>query len=487
MNPCLLTLLTLIGQDLTRQQVDPPKLLPLVLPIEADTFVEGQWVEVIYAAQPDGDAIHVEPGERVWQIQDDLILMLGATGSPLPPSVTARASAFLWIENDQVRWGPIQIFPRRDTIDLDRDHMASQLKAGVPGLGATYLTQVAHYLAGNLASLDLVGDSYSVTGNGTVIDANGDWVGGRLIPDIPGDCVFLGKDAGLNDDGTNNHCTAVGTYALKENVSGFDNSAFGYSALKHSTAGLYNSAFGNYSLLFNSTGGRNTALGRAALYYNTTGSHNTASGMGALGFSTTGVSNSAFGKNALEENITGHRNSALGANAGTQTDDLSNTTALGYFARTTASNQVRVGNSSVSSIGGQVAWSTLSDGRFKTDISDDVPGLSFILGLRPLTYQVDTESLNRFLGVEGENATAKSEPNRVETGFIAQDVQQVAQSLGFDFNGIDEPTNAQTPYALRYATFVVPLVQAIQELKAEIDQLREEQAICTCDLDHKSL
>ena len=487
MNPCLITLLTLLGQNPTGQKLDPPRILPLILPIEADTFVEGQWVEVIYAAQPDGDAIHVEPGERVWQVQDDLVLMLGATGSPLPPSVTARASAFLWIENDQVRWGPIQIFPRRDTIDLDRGHMASQLKAGVPGLGATYLTQVAHYLAGNLASLNLVGDSYSVTASGTVIDASGDWVGGRLIPNIAGKCVFVGEDAGLNDDGTNNHCTAVGIAALKDNLSGQDNVAFGLFALTESTTGQYNSAIGTYSLRSNTTGNYNTALGRSAMHYNTTGLHNTAVGDRSLQFSTTGHSNAAFGKHALEENITGNRNSALGFSAGTQTDDLSNTTALGYFTRTTASNQVRVGNTSVSSIGGQVAWSTLSDGRFKTEISDDVPGLSFILGLRPVTYQVDTESLNRFLGVEGENATAKSEPHRVETGFIAQDVQRVAQSLGFDFNGIDEPTNAQTPYALRYATFVVPLVQAIQELKAEIDQLKQERAICKCNLDHKPL
>ncbi len=476
MNACLMTLISFLGQLQIHQKLDPPKVLPLVLPIEADKFIEGQWVEVIYTAQPNGEAIHVEPGERVWQVQDDMVLMLGATGSPLPRSVTTRAVAFVWIENDQGRWGPISIYPRRDTLTLtsQADEITSQLKAGVPGLDAVYLTQVAHYLAGNLASLDVLGDSYSVTGNGTVINANGDWVGGRLIPNIPGNSVFVGKDAGLNDDGTLNNCTAVGSSALKENISGSTNVAFGLNALKNSTTGQDNTALGTYSLLLNMTGSYNTAVGRGAMYNNTTGSHNTAAGDGASQFTTTGVSNSAFGKNALEDNITGHRNSALGTNSGTQTDDLSNTTALGYFARTTADDQVRIGNASVNSIGGQVAWSTLSDGRFKTEISENVPGLSFILGLRPVTYQVDTEGLNRFLGVKDEFPQSKSRSMNVETGFIAQDVQRAAQSLGFNFNGIDEPSNTQTPFALRYAMFVVPLTRAIQEQQAEIDQLKAE-------------
>ena len=211
MNASLITLLGLLAQGPTSQKVDPPTVIPLVLSIEADTLVDGQWVEVIYAAQPDGDAIHVEPGERVWQVQDDLVLMLGATGSPLPPSVTARAVAFVWIENDQGRLGPISIYPRHDLLTLNSqpEQIASQLQSGMPGLDAVYLTQVAHYLAGNLASLDVVGDSYSVMGTGTVINANGDWVGGRLIPNIPSG-VFVGIDAGLMDDGTANNCTGSG-------------------------------------------------------------------------------------------------------------------------------------------------------------------------------------------------------------------------------------------------------------------------------------
>jgi len=56
------------------------------------------------------------------------------------------------------------------------------------------------------------------------------------------------------------------------------------------------------------------------------------------------------------------------------------------------------GNSSVSSIGGQVDWSTLSDGRFKKDVKEIESGLDFILSLRPATYTVDKQAINKFAG-----------------------------------------------------------------------------------------
>jgi trimeric autotransporter adhesin len=87
----------------------------------------------------------------------------------------------------------------------------------------------------------------------------------------------------------------------------------------------------------------------------------------------------------LDGNTTGNFNTALGYNAGPSSSNpgFSNTTAIGYLAMPTTPGQVRIGNTSVSSIGGQVSWSTLSDGRFKRDIREDVSGLEFINKLRP--------------------------------------------------------------------------------------------------------
>jgi len=53
------------------------------------------------------------------------------------------------------------------------------------------------------------------------------------------------------------------------------------------------------------------------------------------------------------------------------------------------------------------------------------------------------------------------------TGFVAQDVEKAADSVGFTFSGVDKPKDAnQGFYGLRYGDFVVPLVKAVQELSA---------------------
>ena len=54
-----------------------------------------------------------------------------------------------------------------------------------------------------------------------------------------------------------------------------------------------------------------------------------------------------------------------------------------------ASNRVRIGNGSVTSIGGAVGWTNFSDERIKTNIKQDVPGLAFINLLKPVTYNFD--------------------------------------------------------------------------------------------------
>jgi len=63
------------------------------------------------------------------------------------------------------------------------------------------------------------------------------------------------------------------------------------------------------------------------------------------------------------------------------------------------------------------------------------------------------------------------------TGFIAQEVEAVAQKVGYNFSGVDKPKNEGDTYSLRYAEFVVPLVKSVQELSAENTQLKAEMAL----------
>ena len=62
----------------------------------------------------------------------------------------------------------------------------------------------------------------------------------------------------------------------------------------------------------------------------------------------------------------------------------------------------------------------------------------------------------------------------IRSGFIAQEVEQAAKEIGYDFSGVDAPKNANDFYGIRYAEFVVPLVKAVQELSHENEQLKKK-------------
>lgn len=285
--------------------------------------------------------------------------------------------------------------------------------------------------------------------------------------------------------------TGVGYSSLTWNTTGTSNTAMGYQSLNSTRTGSGNSAVGVFAVNVNQTGSENTALGYFALA-NTTASFNTAVGAWTAGRTTTGTYNTSIGHKAFYENLSGHfnsafgtlsmtgnetgsLNSAFGAHAGPTATNLTNTTALGYNATPTASNQVRIGNTSVTSIGGKVSWSTFSDGRFKKEVREDVSGLEFINQLRPVSYALDDNSIDKFLRIPDslQSYNKASRKNNVrQTGFIAQEVEAIVKKTGYVFHGIEAPQNDGDHYAIRYAEFVVPLVKAVQELSKEVEALK---------------
>ncbi|UTW61321.1 tail fiber domain-containing protein [bacterium SCSIO 12741] len=293
--------------------------------------------------------------------------------------------------------------------------------------------------------------------------------------------IGIGEGA-INNNTTANYNVATGYFALSQNSTGAGNVASGYHALNTNSTGGYNVASGYEALQSNTTGGSNSAIGHYAAMNNTTGYYNVAHGYAALYSNTTGELNVALGGKALANNITGSDNVAVGTSSGPNNTNYSNTTALGNNAITTASNQVRIGNTFVTSIGGYQAWTNLSDGRFKGDIQENVMGLDFINQLRPVSYVVDQNKLDEFLGAtNSEFYKASTGEQHYQTGFIAQEVDELTQKLGFtEFNGVDRPENDGDHYGLRYSEFVVPLVKAVQELSANQEQLLktiEEQQV----------
>jgi len=289
---------------------------------------------------------------------------------------------------------------------------------------------------------------------------------------------------------TSSYNTAVGSESLTNNLTGDRNTAAGYHSLRQNTTGDYNTATGALAMYSNISGNFNAASGYYTLHDNTTGTHNSAGGFRALDSNTTGSYNTAKGAFALANLTTGNYNSALGYNAGPSYElgDLSNTTALGYLAVPTASNQVRIGNSFVTSIGGQVSWSTLSDGRFKKDVREDVSGQAFINNLRPVSYVIDKSKINKFLHVQDtaqDQSDARNIPIR-QTGFVAQEVEAIIKKTGYVFHGVEAPKNENDHYSIRYAEFVVPLVKAVQEMSAKLEEQERKIEFLLAELDSKS-
>ena len=267
------------------------------------------------------------------------------------------------------------------------------------------------------------------------------------------------------ESNTGNENTAVGTRALQGNTINTNNVAVGFESLYFNSGGNSGTAIGSKSLRSNTSGDFNVAVGASALFANTDGYENTAIGAQAADNITTGGDNVAVGISALGTNQFGFFNTAIGAYA-YNSGGLDNSTAIGYNSVITSSNQVRIGNAAITSIGGFADWTNVSDARFKKNIKQNVPGLEFIKKLRPVTYNLDLNSISKFNNTPEKLRDLKSEKlkeSEIQTGFIAQEVEQAAKELNFEFSGVDVPKSDKDFYGLRYAEFVVPLAQAIQE------------------------
>jgi len=280
---------------------------------------------------------------------------------------------------------------------------------------------------------------------------------------------------------TGSYSTATGFHALYYSTTADGNTANGDEALASNTTGSYNGAFGWAALTLNTTGTLNNAVGVSALSSNTSGSQNNATGYASLGSNTTGEANTADGHHSLDFNVTGFFNSGLGAFSNVSSGALSDATAIGDFAVVNASHKIRFGAASVAIIEGNVAY-TVSDGRFKQNVTEDVKGLEFINKLRPVVYNFEARKFDEFLHKNMMKEFADQEKNidykpaeKIRySGFIAQEVEKTAKEVGYDFNGVHVPENDDDNYSLAYGEFVVPLVKAVQELSKQNDDLKKE-------------
>ncbi|HEY7060249.1 MAG TPA: tail fiber domain-containing protein [Chloroflexota bacterium] len=236
---------------------------------------------------------------------------------------------------------------------------------------------------GNALATNTTGSNNTATGAsallGNTTGGNNTATGGNALQNnTTGDNNAATGVSALQNNTTGSNNTATGASALLSNTTGGSNTATGGNALQSNTTGTQNTATGTSALQLNTTGGNNTAVGFQALQDNTTGPNNAALGYQALQDNTTGgshaalgaqalqdnttgLNNAALGFRALQSNTTGFNNTAVGANSNVASGALTNATALGANAIVDASNKVRIGNTNVTVIEGQVAFTFPSD------------------------------------------------------------------------------------------------------------------------------
>jgi trimeric autotransporter adhesin len=325
-----------------------------------------------------------------------------------------------------------------------------------------------------------------------------------------------------NTSGTYN--SAMGYQAAYSNTTASGNTAFGYTALYANTTGLDNTAVGQYSQNGTTSSSLNTTMGYNSMVSSTTGSRNTMIGFNAgarttgnqatvIGYNSlqgsssdnntvlgnnaangtiTGTSNTAVGEGSLSANTTGANNVAFGGGSMNTNSTGSNSTSLnsGGFNNLTGSSgiggtppslnyQITVGYSFTTVIGGYANWTNFSDGRFKQNIHENVPGIDFIKALRPVSYTLDITAINQqlsrlvkdTLNVNQISDIIKRKESIRYSGFVSQEVENTAKNIGYNFSGVVRPNTDQDFYRLRYADFVPSLVKSVQQLSQENDSL----------------
>ena len=294
--------------------------------------------------------------------------------------------------------------------------------------------------------------------------------------------------------------TASGYSTLFNNITGEKNTASGYEALFNNTGGSRNTASGHQALYTTTTGTNNTASGvqRALRQHHRRGQHrqwsptrstatpragnNTASGYFALrkqhhghrttppvaskrssptpraastppvaaqrsNVTSTGEYNTAFGYAALYANTDGQQQHRYWLFADVTSSALTNATAIGYSAKVNASNKVRIGNTAVTVIEGEVAFSASSDARLKENITVVDAGLALVNDLNPVSYH-----------------RINSSSDDIEMGLLAQEVEEVLAAHGLSNSGMVHQASEDAYRSVRYNDLLAPMIRAIQEL-----------------------
>lgn len=464
---------------------------------------EDLWLEIHYRIHPHGEAVHIESAEKVWWIQERPLLVLGAAGYQLPAEILARKVAWISFFHPNLpeakRAETLTIHPRRDRMVLGADTAALSraLQKGLGDVNASYLAQVSHFLAGNLAALDVQGSSFSVTGVGEVIDSGGNWVG----QPIQGTGLWAEGTGGIfydSQDNSNDHVgIATQDAAATLTVAGDDGvlftGAFNQGDIPSEGAGTRLMWYPRKAAFrvgqVSSTTWNDVNIGSRSLAagFDTTASGNSATALGdrasaagsvsiAMGLKAVanGTAATAIGNETTAEAyaslVLGQFNVVSGNTTSWVATDpalvIGNGTSINL--RSNALTAYKNGNFEIAGVGSQPnggTWAALADRRLQSGVS----------ALTPANALADLTALEPVTGIQ---RAMDGETTVPYTGFLAQDVERLFPEWIVEMPIPSEEMRAnlgtttvkgvQLPQA-----FFANLVAALQELKARNEALQE--------------
>jgi len=261
---------------------------------------------------------------------------------------------------------------------------------------------------------------------------------------------------------------ATSEISLSNNDSGTSNTLFGMDAGASLDAGS------NYNVLIGedvSDASMNDSI------------QNVGVGYAAVSALTDGDNNVAVGYQALDSATTGSENVILGSGADISAAGGDNQIVIGFGATGLGDNYAVIGNTDVSRLyvagdGAGVLYANAtiqsSDRRIKKHITDLGVGLDYVRRLRPVRYlkkhpsEYPQDLQDKFYPNGRLRQGDTAEYATPQVGFIAQEVQAVNEHFGVTNNIV--VVDEDGFHRMDYEKLIVPLVKAVQELSAKLEQ-----------------
>ena len=294
--------------------------------------------------------------------------------------------------------------------------------------------------------------------NGTISNSNSSIVD----PSIGGGLTVKGNINQILQQPSN---TSFGTNSLPIGATGIDNTIIGNNCGNNITTGQENTFVGQQSGISNTSGIQNTFLGQQTGWSNIIGSCNVYIGEHS-GYNAIGNNNTCVGQDSGSNISTGSYNTCIGQGSNMSGSGiLSNSTAIGYGATITNSNQIVLGTTAETVY--IPSTLTASPYALQVDGSVNIVGVCNAGSFNPpsdyrikdiiehITLDKDEYIIDNLKPVKYFNNLTKN----VEIGFIAHEVQEIFPYLVI---GEKDATELQR---LNYNSLLGILVKEIQNLK----------------------